>query len=48
VVLLKQYEELSEREISKSSTVDNFIKRICFRSETKGYGDRQIAHMLVV
>ena len=44
---LKQYEELHslEREISRY-TIDNLPKELVLEAKQKGYGDRQIAHML--
>ncbi|PNQ72435.1 carbamoyl-phosphate synthase large subunit [Hanstruepera neustonica] len=44
---LKQYEELHhiEREISKY-TIDNIDRELLLEAKQKGYGDRQIAHML--
>lgn len=44
---LKQYEELYqiEREISKY-TIDSLPKELLLEAKQKGYGDRQIAHML--
>jgi len=44
---LKQYEELYEleREISKY-TLDSLPKELMLEAKQKGYGDRQIAHML--
>ncbi|WP_121665705.1 carbamoyl-phosphate synthase large subunit [Mesonia aquimarina] len=45
---LKQYEELYmlEKEISTNYTIDNISKEILLEAKQKGYGDRQIAHML--
>jgi carbamoyl-phosphate synthase large subunit len=44
---LKQYEELYllEKEISKY-TIDSLPKELLLEAKQKGYGDRQIAHML--
>ncbi len=44
---LKQYEELHhiEREISKY-TIDTIDRELLLEAKQKGYGDRQIAHML--
>jgi len=44
---LKQYEELYvlEKEISKY-TIDTLSKELLLEAKQKGYGDRQIAHML--
>ncbi|MFD1064234.1 carbamoyl-phosphate synthase large subunit [Winogradskyella litorisediminis] len=44
---LKQYEELFqlEKEISKFS-IDNIDRELLLEAKQKGYGDRQIAHML--
>ena len=44
---LKQYEELFQldKEISKF-TIDTLNKELLLEAKQKGYGDRQIAHML--
>ncbi len=45
---LKQYEELHflEKEISNNYTIDSIPKDLLLEAKQKGYGDRQIAHML--
>ncbi|MDR6300767.1 carbamoyl-phosphate synthase large subunit [Mesonia maritima] len=45
---LKQYEELYvlEKEISTNYTIDTLPKELLLEAKQKGYGDRQIAHML--
>ncbi|MGO3707069.1 MAG: carbamoyl-phosphate synthase large subunit [Mesonia hippocampi] len=45
---LKQYEELHllEKEISSNYTIDTVPRDILLEAKQKGYGDRQIAHML--
>ena len=45
---LKQYEELYhlEKEIASNYTIENIDKEILLEAKQKGYGDRQIAHML--
>ncbi|MBB4117784.1 carbamoyl-phosphate synthase large subunit [Mesonia hippocampi] len=45
---LKQYEELYrlEKEISSNYTIDTIPHDILLEAKQKGYGDRQIAHML--
>ena len=46
---LKQYEELFllEKEIS-TFTIDTIQRDLLLEAKQKGYGDRQIAHMLGV
>ncbi|TQD39147.1 carbamoyl-phosphate synthase large subunit [Haloflavibacter putidus] len=45
---LKQYEELHflEKEISSNYAIDTIPKDLLLEAKQKGYGDRQIAHML--
>ncbi len=45
---LKQYEELHflEKEISSNYTINSIPKDLLLEAKQKGYGDRQIAHML--
>jgi len=44
---LKQYEELYQLELEISKyTIDNLPRELLLEAKQKGYGDRQIAHML--